>query len=419
MPAIFISHSSRDQKIADDITAAIKRLGFEEVFLDFNPDTGIGAGADWEKTLYEKLARCHALILVLTPNWLASTWCRIELSQARALGKVILPVICAPLMGTATSCRKSRPSIWSDWNSEASHAPSSAGRAPSPTSSHAASGSDPNRPPSSRHPWRSRPRTRPSISVATTRPVRSSSGWTAAAPRWRALPGRDRRVRLRQILVAQGGRASSSSRAACREWLVLPPMRPGARAGGRCSPSRSRSKLGKPDPMAHLEARRCPARLRPTRSRELLKELQGPAKRAPPPCCCRSTSSEKAFTVAKSRRACDLSLSSSQRTALDPARGLPLMSDRDRSGPTCWEGLSLNRASLRISPRPIRCPPMPLRSPFPAGRGPAAMAGHQCREGAVRSDRARRGSSDALPLLAPLCGSFTCAAEKAKKLDSR
>ena len=62
MPAIFISHSSRDQKVADDITTALKHLGFEEVFLDFDKDTGIGAGADWEKTLYEKLSRCHALV---------------------------------------------------------------------------------------------------------------------------------------------------------------------------------------------------------------------------------------------------------------------------------------------------------------------------------------------------------------------
>jgi tetratricopeptide (TPR) repeat protein len=97
MPAIFISHSSRDQKIADEVVAAIRRLGFEEVFLDFDKDTGIGAGANWEKTLYENLSRCHAIILLLTPNWLTSTWCRIELAQARALGKVILPIISEPL----------------------------------------------------------------------------------------------------------------------------------------------------------------------------------------------------------------------------------------------------------------------------------------------------------------------------------
>jgi hypothetical protein len=33
-------------------------------------------------------------VLVLTPNWLRSKWCFAELTQARALGEIVLPVIC-------------------------------------------------------------------------------------------------------------------------------------------------------------------------------------------------------------------------------------------------------------------------------------------------------------------------------------
>src|SRR5438105_1817649 len=97
MPAIFISHSTVDNVVADDIKTWLAGLGFERVFLDFDKATGIGAGEHWAKRLYEELARCHAVILVLTPNWMASKWCFAELQQARALGKIVLPLICAPI----------------------------------------------------------------------------------------------------------------------------------------------------------------------------------------------------------------------------------------------------------------------------------------------------------------------------------
>jgi len=97
MPAIFISHSSKDRKASDDVKSALARLGFERVFLDFDKETGLGIGENWEKRLYEELTRCHCVLLVLTPAWLASKWCFAELTQARALGKVILPVLCEPL----------------------------------------------------------------------------------------------------------------------------------------------------------------------------------------------------------------------------------------------------------------------------------------------------------------------------------
>ena len=90
MPAIFISHSSADRKVSGDIKAALDRLGLEHPFLDFDKVTGLNIGENWEKRLYEELSRCHAVLLVLTPAWLASKWCFAELTQARALGKVIL-----------------------------------------------------------------------------------------------------------------------------------------------------------------------------------------------------------------------------------------------------------------------------------------------------------------------------------------
>ena len=97
MAAIFISHSSRDNEFAAEMKTWLDHQGYEQVFLDFDKHSGFQAGAQWERELYEKVARCHAVILILTPNWLDSKWCFVEFAQARALGKIIFPVVLAPL----------------------------------------------------------------------------------------------------------------------------------------------------------------------------------------------------------------------------------------------------------------------------------------------------------------------------------
>ena len=51
MPAIFISHSSKDRQVSGDIKAALTRLGFEHAFLDFDKETGLDIGEHWEKRL--------------------------------------------------------------------------------------------------------------------------------------------------------------------------------------------------------------------------------------------------------------------------------------------------------------------------------------------------------------------------------
>jgi TIR domain len=89
---IFISHSSRDDEPARRMKAWLKAQGFENTFPDKDKLTGIPP-ADWEKTLYREIERSHAVVIIQTPQWLASKWCVAEFTQARALGKAILPVI--------------------------------------------------------------------------------------------------------------------------------------------------------------------------------------------------------------------------------------------------------------------------------------------------------------------------------------
>jgi WD40 repeat protein len=97
MPAIFISHSSEDRAATDRIKSALDSLNYEQIFLDYDTETGIGLGENWERRLYHEIKRCHVVILALTPNWIKSKWCFVEYAQARALGKEILPIICAPI----------------------------------------------------------------------------------------------------------------------------------------------------------------------------------------------------------------------------------------------------------------------------------------------------------------------------------
>ncbi|UVK50943.1 TIR domain-containing protein [Mesorhizobium sp. AR02] len=92
MAAIFISHSSKDPEAAREINTWLRRQSFERVFLDFDKESGIGIGEDWERQLYAALDRCSAAIFIVTSSWLSSKWCFVEFAQARALGKTILPV---------------------------------------------------------------------------------------------------------------------------------------------------------------------------------------------------------------------------------------------------------------------------------------------------------------------------------------
>jgi hypothetical protein len=100
MARIFISHSSRDNDAAARMKAWLASQGFENTFLDKDETTGIPPGADWEKTLYREVEQSQAVVILQTPDWLASKWCFAEFTQARALGKAIFEVIETPTGGT-------------------------------------------------------------------------------------------------------------------------------------------------------------------------------------------------------------------------------------------------------------------------------------------------------------------------------
>ena len=96
MTAIFISHSSADRIAAKDMKRWLEAQGHTSLFLDFDVESGIKAGSEWEQTLYQKLRQCQAVIALLTPDWIASKWCFAELVQARERGKAIFLVKVQP-----------------------------------------------------------------------------------------------------------------------------------------------------------------------------------------------------------------------------------------------------------------------------------------------------------------------------------
>src|SRR6516162_4681699 len=103
MARIFISHSSADDDQAAQMKVWLAGAGFETAFLEKDKATGIPPGADWERTLYREVEQSQAVIIVQTPNWLASKWCFAEFTQARALGKAIFPAIETPTGDTLIS----------------------------------------------------------------------------------------------------------------------------------------------------------------------------------------------------------------------------------------------------------------------------------------------------------------------------
>ena len=101
MPSIFLSHSSQDNFEAVALREWLAREGWDDVFLDLDPDRGIAAGERWERALHEQANRCEAVIFLASANWLASGWCLKEYTLARTLNKKLFAVVIDPAKSIA------------------------------------------------------------------------------------------------------------------------------------------------------------------------------------------------------------------------------------------------------------------------------------------------------------------------------
>jgi hypothetical protein len=89
MSVIFISHSSEDRTLAQELARRLRAQGYDALFLDFDLSDGIPAGQRWERELFAALRRSDGLIFLGTAASVTSHWCFAEVALARSLGMPI------------------------------------------------------------------------------------------------------------------------------------------------------------------------------------------------------------------------------------------------------------------------------------------------------------------------------------------
>lgn len=93
MARLFLSHSSRDNVAALALRDWLAAEGWDDVFLDLDPERGIVSGQRWEQALHQAAQRCEAVLFLISANWLASEWCAREFDLATRLGKLVFGVV--------------------------------------------------------------------------------------------------------------------------------------------------------------------------------------------------------------------------------------------------------------------------------------------------------------------------------------
>ena len=93
MPRIFISHSSRNNAEALALRDWLFSHGWDDLFLDIDPNGGLLAGERWLARLEESVQRCRGVVFLVTRYWLDSRYCRMELDGAILHGRQLFPVL--------------------------------------------------------------------------------------------------------------------------------------------------------------------------------------------------------------------------------------------------------------------------------------------------------------------------------------
>ena len=104
---LFVSHSSQDNDWCRPFVAALTSADPSlDVWYD---EHGLSGGSAWVQTLQQELQARDVVVLILTPDSLASQWVQEEMQLALATRRTILPVMHKPSNLTASG--------WTWWTS--------------------------------------------------------------------------------------------------------------------------------------------------------------------------------------------------------------------------------------------------------------------------------------------------------------
>src|SRR5215203_64554 len=90
---IFISHSSANNAEALALRDWLGARGWDDLFLDIDPQRGLVSGQRWLDRLQESAQRCKAVLFVLSRELLASRYCTAEFWEARKQERPLFAVV--------------------------------------------------------------------------------------------------------------------------------------------------------------------------------------------------------------------------------------------------------------------------------------------------------------------------------------
>jgi WD40 repeat protein len=97
LPKIFVSHSSRNNAEALALRDWLVAQGWDDLFLDIDPQRGLVAGQRWLERLQQNAQRCKAVIFLVSRDWLASQYCTAEFWEANRPGRTLVALVIGEL----------------------------------------------------------------------------------------------------------------------------------------------------------------------------------------------------------------------------------------------------------------------------------------------------------------------------------